>query len=153
MPSSRIVAGDHRDADGRDRPAGKMDQNRERDHRGSDREDHLGDEMIGREAEGPGEPDHGELDQDQPQSARDQKATDLAVAAPLRAIEEGRDAGEKDECRCAEVRDPAGQEQRRLGDIARIESAGREEVAGMVERHQYHDQAAQEINGSDAGAG
>ena len=70
---------------------------------------------------------------------------------PLRAVEKGGDAGEKNEDRRAEVRDPARQEQRGVGDVARVDAAGAEEVARVVERHQHHDEAAQQIDRDDAG--
>ena len=46
------------------------------------------------------------------------------------------------------MRNPAREEQSRIVNIARIETAGGEEVAGMVERHQHHDEAAQQIDQS-----
>ena len=40
----------------------------------------------------------------------------------------------------------ARQEQGGAGDVARVHAAGTEEVAGVVERHQDHDQTAQQID-------
>jgi hypothetical protein len=51
------------------------------------------------------------------------------------------------------MRDPARQEQRRVGDVARIHAARPEEVAGVVERHQHHDQSPQQIDAVEARPG
>jgi hypothetical protein len=45
------------------------------------------------------------------------------------------------------MRNPARQEQCRLGHIARIKSARGEEIARVIEGHHDHDQATQKING------
>ena len=41
-----VVAGDHHKPDGRDRPARQQHERRQRDHRGADGEDHLGDDKV-----------------------------------------------------------------------------------------------------------
>ena len=43
------------------------------------------------------------------------------------------------------MRNPAREEQSRIVNVA-DRTAGGEEVAGMVERHQHHDEAAQQID-------
>lgn len=45
------------------------------------------------------------------------------------------------------MRDPAREKQRRVVHIARIEATSGEEIAGVVERHQHHYEAPQEIDG------
>ena len=101
--------------------------------------------------EGPSEPDDGELDQNEPETANKEEAAELGerLAAP---IEIGRKPGEKDEGRRAEMRDPAGEKQRRLRHVARIETAFAEEAPRVVERHQRHHQPAQDVDGLDAAA-
>jgi hypothetical protein len=113
-------------------------------------EDHLRDEVSGVEMERPAEPHHAEFDQHQPEAAGHKIAADRGRAAALCAVEIGRDAGEKDEDRRAEMRDPARHEQRGIGHVARIEAAHRKEVAGVVERHDDHDEAAQKIDRGQA---
>ena len=53
---------------------------------------------------------------------------------------------EEDEQGCAEVRDPARHEQRRIGHVTRVHPACAKEIAGVVKCHHHHDQAAQEID-------
>ena len=69
------------------------------------------------------------------------------VLRPLSAVQKSGNARQEDESRRAEMRHPACQEQRRVGHIARIEAAIRKKIAGVVERHHDHNQAAQGIDG------
>ena len=75
------------------------------------------------DVEAPAEPHDRELDQDQPEAARDEKTADLPGAATLGAVQKGGNPGQEDESRRAEMRRPARQTQRRVGDVARIEAA------------------------------
>jgi hypothetical protein len=50
------------------------------------------------------------------------------------------------------VRHPARQEQCRVGDVAGVQSAAAEKVARVVESHQNHDRAAQQVDRNDARA-
>ena len=47
------------------------------------------------------------------------------------------------------MRDPAGEEQRGFGHIAWIEAAGAKKIAGMIQGHEGHDEAAQDVYGND----
>jgi hypothetical protein len=67
----------------------------------------------------------------------------LADRPAARPVEKGRCTREEHEHGGAKVRDPAGEEQRRLVHIARVEATGREEVAGVIEHHQHHHKTAQ----------
>ena len=46
------------------------------------------------------------------------------------------------------MRDPAGEEKCGFRHIARIEPAGAEKVAGMIQGHDRHDEAAQHVYGN-----
>jgi len=123
-----------------------MHESREHHHRRTGDPDHLHDENVGMEAERPAQAHQRELDQDEPEATGEQEPADFADAASAFAVKECRNAGEEDEGRRAKVRHPARQEQRRIGNIARVGSARGEEIAGMVERHQQHDEPAQQID-------
>ena len=49
----------------------------------------------------------------------------------------------------AKMRDPAREEQRGFHYIAGTEAAGAEEVARMIQGHECHDEAAQDVYGND----
>jgi hypothetical protein len=95
---------------------------------------------------GPAQAHQRELDQDEPEAAREQEPTDLADAASAFAVKERGNAGEEDKGRRAKVRHPARQEQCGIGNVARVGAARGEEIAGMVERHQQHDEPAQQVD-------
>ncbi len=130
------------------------DQRREHDHRDAERPDHLHHEtVLVAQVEGPREGHDGELEHDEPQPAREQKATQLGRGAALR--DEARaHAGQQHEDRRAEVRDPPREEERRVGlrEIERAESCGGEVVADVIERHQDDHESPQQVDRGDAGA-
>jgi hypothetical protein len=148
MPSSQVVPGDHDHGDRGDPSERQPREHGEHDHRDADGPDHLHDEPVFvAQAERPAECHHGELEYDQPQTARDQEASELgARAAP--AHEPGTDAGQEDEDGRAEVRDPAGEVQREIGlrQVERIAAHAGEVIAHVIERHQHDDQAAQDVD-------
>src|SRR5918994_1553791 len=145
----KVVAGDHDERHGRYGPAWQPDQRREHNHRSADRKDDSCAQPVEVELESPPELDQREVDQDQPNSTGDEKAAKFA-RAPRAAIEKGREPGEKNKGRRADMGDPTRQEQCRFGDVARIEAARTEEVARVVQRHERHHQAAQNIDRDDA---
>ncbi len=98
------------------------------------------------DTEGPAEAHQRELDHYEPDAAGKQKPTDFARAAAASAVQVSGNSGEEDEGRRAKVRHPARQEQRGIGDVARVGTARGKEIAGMVERHQHHDQPAEKID-------
>jgi hypothetical protein len=61
-------------------------------------------------------------------------------------------AGAEEERRRADVRDEAREEQRygRRREVRRVRAERPEEVARVVERHDHHDDAAQDVDGFDA---
>ena len=142
----QVMTRDHGDPDGADGPARQVNKPRENDHRNADRPDHLQEDQVWKYAERPGEAHDREFQQHQPQSAGEQKPAHLAHRPAARAIEEGGCAREEHENRGAEMRDPAREEQSGVVDVARVEAGGREKVAGVVERHQHHDEAAQQVD-------
>src|SRR5262249_50241559 len=83
---------------------------------------------------------------DQPSAAAEQEARELPVGEPM---EVSARPGEEDEGRRAEVRDPAGEEDRRLG--AARGDAG--EDSHVIDRHEDHGGAAEEIDRGDARGG
>ena len=94
------------------------------------------------------ESDDRHLEDQQPQPAGEEKAR-VVPAAGARAAEEGARPGEEDEDRGAEVRDPPGGEEGGVGggEVGRIAGeAAVDEVAAMVEDHEDHDQAAEEVD-------
>ena len=72
------------------------------------------------------------------------------IVRPFLPEQERGRPGQEDEDRCAEVRYPTGQEERRIRDIAGIDPAGPEEVAHVVEGHHEHHEAAQRIEGVES---
>src|SRR5689334_3760707 len=71
---------------------------------------------------------------------------DLAPAAALGPVKISGNSGQKDKRRRTKMRHPPCQEQRRLGNITRIEAAIGEEISAVVERHDDHNQAAQDVD-------
>src|SRR5262245_57119981 len=116
----QIMPGDHGQPDGGDGPAGQIDKSREQHHRGADRPDDLRDHEVEMEVEAPANAHQRELEQDEPEPAAGEKTADVADAAAARAMEKSGNAGQKDERRRAEMRDPPGEEQGRIGEVTRI---------------------------------
>jgi hypothetical protein len=88
---------------------------------------------------------NGELDEDEPGAPREEKARQgRALVAP--AVEPGAGAGEEEEGRRTEVRDPAREED------ARRRSTGRDprEDPDVVNGHQHHDCAADDVERRNA---
>src|SRR5262249_49510745 len=93
----QVVPGDHDEADRGDGAARKVDKPSKHDHRRPDHEDHAEDEDVEIEAEAPANPHDRELEHDEPEAARQQKAAEFAGRAPARAIEPSRDARQENE--------------------------------------------------------
>src|SRR5262245_17569909 len=147
-PVEEVVTGDHDQCDRRNGPTRQPDQSCERDHRGADHKNDAHAEAEKIELEPPAELDESEVDEHKPQPAREEKAARLGDASAA-SIEEGRESGEQDEGRRAKMRYPSGEEQRRLSHVSRIEAAGSEEIARVVERHERDHETAQEIDRDD----
>src|SRR6516164_10507563 len=105
-PVEQVVACDQSKTNSSNCPSRQMNKHREHDHRRTNYEDHLNDTVIHFKTKGPAKSNDGELDENQPATARKQVSTNIAGLA-LRAVQKGRDAGEKDERRGAEMRNPA----------------------------------------------
>src|SRR5262245_12390964 len=87
----------------------------------------------------------GHFDKHQPAAASEKIAADLAGLS-ARAVKKSGYARQQYKSWRAEMRDPAGQKQCRVGDVARIETTGCEKVARVIKRHHHHDQAAQKVD-------
>ncbi len=147
----QVVAGDRRHRDRTDDRPGQVDERRQDDHRpAEDPEDDAEQKLR------PGEEDKevvpGLLEDDEPQAAREQVAGQLA-SRPTDSPERGADAGEQAERGGAEVRHPSGVEEGRgrRGQVRRIEPAIAEEVAAVIQHHQDHHRAAEQVHRFDAG--
>src|SRR6516165_7973487 len=108
-PIEQVVASDQSKTNCSNCPSRQVDQRRECNHRRTNPEDHLNDKVIDFKTEGPAKANNGELDENQPATAREQVPANLTGLA-LHAVQKRRDPGEKDERRGAEMRNPARQE-------------------------------------------
>ena len=144
----QVMPDEHDGGYSRNDPTWQPNQCRQRDHRKSDREDGAAGHPEQVELESPAELDQGEIDQDQPQAAHKKKATERSGVLSA-AVEERGESSEENEGGGAYVRYPAREKQRGFRDIARIEAGRGEEVSRMIQRHDRHDQAAQDIDRSD----
>ena len=149
-PVEEIVSSNHQERKGGKGRGWKVDQGSERHHRSANHPDDSADEKTDVQGEGPGKLDDRELHHDEEQASGQKKPADLASASPGGAIEIGRNPGQEDENRRAEMGDPARHEQGRLGDVAGIHAAVAKEIARMIEGHQQHDQAAKQVDGREA---
>ena len=105
-PVEQVVACDQSKTNCSNCPSRQMNKRREHNHRRTNYEDHLNDKVIDFKTEGPTKANDAELDENQPATARKQVPANL-IGLALRAVQKGRDAGEKDERRGAEMRNPA----------------------------------------------
>ena len=80
----QVVSDDEHDGEGHDRRARQPHERRQHDHRRPDRPDHLQDENVGPDVEGPGHADDGDLEEDEPQAALGRKAASARVEASRR---------------------------------------------------------------------
>src|SRR5215470_17583921 len=104
-PVEQVVTRDQSKTKCGNRPSRQVDQRRECNHRHTNRGDHLNDKVVDIKTEGPAKANDGELDENQPATAREQVPANLTGLA-LRAVQKRRDAGEKDERRGAKMRNP-----------------------------------------------
>src|SRR5262245_18915804 len=108
-PVEKVVTGDHDQRDRRDRPARQPDQGCERNHRGADHKNDAHSKAEKIELEPPAELDESEVDENEPQPAREEKTARLGdPSAP--PVEERRESGEEDKGRRAKMCDPSGEE-------------------------------------------
>src|SRR5215813_529215 len=92
-PVEQVVASDQSKTNCGNCPSRQVDERRERNHRRTNREDHLNDKMVKFKTERPAKANDGELDENQPAAAREQVPANLTGIA-LRAVQKRRDAGE-----------------------------------------------------------
>jgi hypothetical protein len=156
----QIVAGDHHHAEDENRRRRQPYQRCQHDHRPPQCPDHHEhrDLVVGVELKAEAA-DDGELKHDQPHATQKQEARQVRRRATA-AREKRAGAGEQEERRCAQVRNPPCQEQRhrRLREVEWVEAGYTEIVAHVIERHQDHDAAAQRVDrgqpsGPDGGPG
>ncbi len=144
----QIVPRNHHQADYAHGNGGQIDQPGKRDHRPPERPQNKQHDDVIVEIELPTEAAaYDQFKKDQPEASSEEEPRKLSRRLSA-AGEERSSAGEQEECRRAEMRDPASEEQ---GDCSRrrirgIEACISEEVAGMIERHQDHDHAAQDVD-------
>src|SRR5215475_2522311 len=129
-----VMACNHNHPDRGDRPTRHVNECREYDHRSADGENDLEDEMVKVKIKRPGDADDGHFDKHQPTAAREKVTADLAGLS-AHAIEKRGHARQQYESWCAEMRDPVGQKQCRVSDVARIEIICCEKVARVIKRH------------------
>ena len=149
------MAQDQGGAEAGDRRPRQADQSGEDHHRAADGPDHLrdhADRQVGGEV--PAEGDDGELEEDEPQAPAQQEPAQLARRAPGTG-HPGAGAGEEHEHGGAEVGDPPGAEQRQVGavQVGRVEVRIGEVGAHVVEHHDDHDQAAEQVHVVEPAAG
>ena len=102
----------------------------------------------------PADGDDEEFGYDQPDPPGQEKKGQRFTAI-LYSVQAGGDACQQHEYRCAEMSDPAGEEQgdaglMKVGGIEQV-SAAVEIIPGVIERHDDHDDTSQEIDGFYAG--
>ena len=94
---------------------------------------------------------HRDFEQHQPQAASQQVARKLGAGAPAAHPVIRAHPGREQENRRTEMRDPAGEEDRGRSprQILGLEllRGGVEVFAGVIERHDHHDEAAQRVDG------
>ena len=89
--------------------------------------------MIEMDAEAPAETHDREFNEHKPDTARQQKAADLADR-PALPVQKCRNSRQKNESWRAEMRHPTRQEQRRIAHVAGIEATGPEKVTCVMTR-------------------
>ena len=144
------MAGDERDADAR-QPDRNKDEQRENDHRPAQGPDHLEQRHAVVEVELQSEAaDDDDLENNEPEPACVEKCGELAagLSGPR---ERGARPGEKKERWRADVRDPSSEEQgrRRSSEIRGI-AGDAEKVARVIERHENHRDAANDVDRLDS---
>src|SRR5262249_16654050 len=142
----KVVSGNEHEAERADRPARQEDEPGECHHRPANRPNDLEIEGLGYDAEGNGESDHGELENDEPEPAREEEAAGLPTTSAAVPEEVCRHTREEDESGRTEMSDPPREEQRRIADIAWVERASADEIAHVVERHDHHDEPTHEVD-------
>ncbi len=151
----QVVPGHQRHPEQRQQRPRQPQQRRQRQHAQPDRPDHLQVQQLRREGEGPGEVDQGQFQHDQEQPALEQERRRRCAAMRLpRRVQPRRQAGQEHEDRRAQVRQGARHEQRRCGGFHVQRIADRmmriERLAHVVEQHQRHHRAAQQIDRGQA---
>jgi hypothetical protein len=146
------MRGNHHRAESRDDTGGQIHERREGNHRPSERPQHdqQGDPIIEVELKGEATDDR-QLEEDQPQAAREQQPGEFAARSPP-SRQRGARPRQQEKDRRAQVGDPSGEEQRRrrARDVGRTYRDDAEEIACVIKRHQDHDDAAEDVDGLDA---
>ena len=151
------MTADHHEAERRDPAQRKEDEPRQRNHGPTDRPDDDAHRKTVIKVELPAQAAHpGQFQQHKPQPARQQKARQLRLRFAPRRGKKCACSREKNEDRRAEMRNPAREEQRRIGPVQlrrfKCEVA-RKIMARVVQRHEDHHQSPQRIHGIESGAG
>ena len=115
------------------------------DHRRPDRPDHLQHQDLGSDVRHPDGADDGDLEEREPEAAREEVARQGARRRQPPSVQVGRDAGQQHEHGRAEVGDPAREEECRRGG-AEVDR-GTDEHARVIERHEDHHRSPQPVDG------
>ena len=98
-------------ADRADRRQRQVDRGRQQHHAPADHPDHAGQHVVGEvDVERPRDADDGELEEHEPQAAHDQESRQRGAVHEPSPVQKRGGAGEEDEGRRDEVRDPAREE-------------------------------------------
>ena len=99
----------------------------------------------------PGSTNDGEFQKDEPQAARPKKAAEFG-GSPSAAVKKCACACQKEKQRGAKVGNPPGEKKRGpgAGQVFRLETEMSEKVASVVESHDHHNNAPQDVDRCDA---
>ena len=144
------------DAERKNDSVWKMNNRAKQDHADANRPNHLHDENAKREVKRPRKRDDHKLDKNQPHAALEEKRAEFAFGFS-QALQEHRRAREKNKHGRAEMRNPPC-EVKSNGRSAEIEWVMNEcikvkEIACVVECHNNHNRAAQQIERIDSALG
>ena len=137
-----------------DGPGRQKHEDGQDNHADANRPDNLQDAKTEGDVKGPGEINNNQLDEDQPQSAREKEPSRFREVPSLHLIKKRRGTRQKNKYGCAEMCDPPCKEEqgsgcRQIGWLG-IPCAECKVHANMIQRHDDHYQSAQKINRDDS---
>ena len=150
----QIVTSNHHHADDGYPESGKVNEPRKHNHRPAQRPQHRKHRQAIIEIElNPQAAKNSDFEKDQPQASRKKESREFSFGFSFeRKI--GAGSGEQKENRRAKMGDPAGKKKSSGGlvKIGGADGAIAKEIADMIERHQDHDDATNDVDRFDAGA-
>ena len=143
------MCGNHYERHGHHTVTGQTNEGSQQDHREAQAADHAEHAPAG--VERPGKADDCKLQHHQPDAAREKKLLQIPRGMPP-AVEGCAHSCEKEERGGAEMRYPADKEIKapRLIDILGLEGDVANEIARVVEGHEDHGEAANDVDGGDS---